>query len=200
MGTQEVRTEEDEPKRPRGPYRVKGTARQLAYLEGLLTGKSRKRAAHDAGYKGKPACVVADLDRSAFNRAVHEAAEAEGVTLEGVMAKLAGLMEAKEEKAFMTRAGDVVYGKAQAVTDVQLKATALAADLLGISGRARQRSEDEKRGLGDQGNILVLAQRYEHLSDAELEEAMQLMRAGRFEGSRLVEQCAVTVNGNGDKD
>ena len=100
----------------------------------------------------------------------------------------------------MTRAGDVVYGKAQAVTDVQLKATALAADLLGISGRARQRSEDEKRGLGDQGNILVLAQQYEHLSDAELEEAMQLMRAGRFEGSRLVEQCAVTVNGNGDKD
>ena len=164
------------------------TTKQLAYLAGRVAGKSPGRAASEAGYISRPSKIVADLDRGAFNRAVHEAAEGEGVTLETIMAKLGDLMDAKEEKSFVTRAGDVVYAKEQALADVQLKATQTAADLLGVSSKARQAVAEEKRPSGDNVNILVLAQRYEHLTDEQLEEAMQLMRVGQFDGSKLAER------------
>ena len=186
----------------RGPYRVTGTAKQRRYLTGLTSGLSKRQAAKAAGYKGKPSLVVADLEKAAFNRAIYEAFEAAGVTLETIAAKIGDLMKATEEKAFVTRSGEVVYAEAADLADVQLKATVLAANLLGISSRARQVVAEAEKPRGDGVSILILAQQFEHLSDEQLEEAMQLMRVGQFEGSRFAQQAtdatlpnSVTVNG-----
>ena len=175
----------------RGPYNVKPTAKQLAYLQGRIEGKSPERAAKEAGYIwARPSRVVAELRRSAFCRVMHEAAEEAGITLEIIMLKLAETMDAKEKKPFVTRDGDVVYAEEAPVHDIQLKATQAAMDVLGLTSKARQASAEAVKPASGGVNILVLAQRFEHLSDEELEEAMQLMRAGQYEGSRLAAKVA----------
>ena len=177
---------------PRGPYQVSGTPKQLRYMAELVAGKSKRRAAHDAGYKGCPRRAVADLDRAAFNRAVHEAANACGITLEAIAKKLRELMDAMERKSFLTQSGEIVYAKEQGMADVQLKAVIIALDVLGISGKARQAVADEKYSAGDAVNVLNLAKRFEHLSDEELEEAMRIMQ-NRMTGTSAASPNAINA-------
>ena len=160
---------------PRGPYQVSGTPKQLRYLAGLIAGKSKLRAAHDAGYKGCPRRAVADLDRAAFNLAIHEAMEAAGITLQYLMRKIRRGMEAQWEQPFLTYAGDIVYVSPAPDHAVRLKATQFAADLLGISSIARQPVKGETPS-GAAVDVLLMAKQFEHLSDAELEDTMRLMQ------------------------
>ena len=168
-----------------GKKSVRGlTPKQLAYLAGRIAGKSALRSVSDAGYANCPSKVIGSLSGPAFHAAVHAAMESGGVTMELLVKTLGETLVATEEKAFVTKDGAVVYANESPLPEVRLKAAAVAFDVMGISGRARQAVAEEKRA-GDQVNVLVLAQRYEHLSIGQLEEAMQLMLVGQFEGSSL---------------
>ena len=87
----------------------------------------------------------------------------------------------------------MVYAEDAPVHDIQLKATQAAMDVLGLTSKARQASAEAVKPASGGVNILVLAQRFEHLPDEELEEAMQLMRASQYKGSRLAAKVAQDV-------
>ena len=159
------------------------TSKQMKYLASRSAGMSAEQSVIAAGYKGRPSVVVADLERQAFNREVSAVFESEGITLQGIAATIKAGMDAEVVESFCTKAGDVVYSKPMVDHQTRHKFVVTASDLLGLSTRARQAVAEADKPKGDGVNILVLAQRFEHMDDAQLEEAMQLMRVGQFDAS-----------------
>ena len=170
--------------------------KHLLYLAGRASGLSARQAVVSAGYRGRPSVVVADLERRDFNGVVSAAFAEAGITLETIAAKISAGMDAETVEAFCTKSGEVVYSVPLVDHQMRHKYTVTASDLLGLSTRARQGSGEADKPKGDGVNILVLAQRFEHMSDADLEDAMQLMRVGQFEGSKYA--GAVPVSGSSD--
>ena len=173
--------------------------KQQKLLDGIAAGKPLNIATQDAGY-ASPRRALALMEKEPFFEHIQAAFEKKGITLDRIAEKVSDGLEATTVEFLVTRDGVV---KTEPVPDYMArhKYVGTAADLLGLSSRARASAHDTESGGKATINIIQLAQKFEHLDDKQLEEAMQLQRAGIFEGSIIARQLdAPTIVTGEDND
>ena len=153
---------------------------QVLYAMARASGKSPREAARQAGYTNVTRRRIYQLEHNPnLQEYVEEHLAAEGITMELIAHKVREGLDAMTTSTFLNRlTGEVVYSRPLEDMQTRHKYLTTLLDLLGLSGRLRNEAGKEAAPVTD---ILLLARRFEHLTDTELEEAMQLMRIGQFD-------------------
>jgi len=146
------------------------------------SGKSPREAAQEAGYTNVTRRRIYQLEHNShLQEYIEEHFAAEGVTMELIARKVREGLDAMVTSTFLNRlTGEVVYSRPLEDMQMRHKYLTTVLDLLGLSGRLRNEAGKSEAPVVD---ILLLARRFEHLTDAELEDAMQRMRIGQFDSA-----------------
>ena len=153
---------------------------QVLYAMARTSGMSPRQAAEKAGYTNITRRRIYQLEHNPNLREyIEDHLAAEGITMELVALKLREGLDAMMTSTFLNRqTGEVVYARPMEDMQTRHKYLTTVLDMLGMTGRLRRDVGESKRPEID---ILLLARRFSHLTDAELEDAMQLMRIGQFD-------------------
>jgi hypothetical protein len=155
------------------------TGKMLKAVEGMVDGKSPRRAVHDAGYASSRVSLSQLESHRELAAVVERALTEHGATLEKIGRVASEAMDATVVESFCTKLGDIVQTSPMVDHQTRLKAAELTGKLLGLDGRSRDRSQPEERRASV--NVLVVAERAKSMSDDELDDVIRRIQVGMYE-------------------